>query len=67
MTSFFIAGAYLLGVLLSYGRNNASHQEHPHTDSVFLFTASIFSWLGFLIGVSIYFQYDQKQFLNFHN
>lgn len=66
MLSLFTVGVYFLGALLSYGRTNASDQEHFIPDSSYLITATMFSWIGFIAGITTYFRLDERQFFNFN-
>lgn len=62
---------YTLGILLAFGRINAmfyggkkyfeSRDYYP-----VIFILSMFSWLGFIAGTVMYFQFKEKQFFNFN-
>lgn len=62
---------YLIGVFLAFGRINAMFYGgkkyfEPRDYYPVIFILSMFSWLGFIVGIVIYFQLKEEKFFNFN-
>ena len=74
MDTIIIITIYLIGCVLTYGRMLASEYEideyyirtiPANPNYKFYIFYSIFSWIGFISGILIYFVDNQKYFLKF--
>lgn len=75
-TILVILVIYIIGCILSYGRHYARMYEidedyintlPPYKDNSFTLLFSLFSWVGFIAGIIIYFGDEEKYFLKYSN